>query len=77
MFLNPGVLYLFERHLCFYSKSMGDALKVTLAFRKMVLMKKAKSLGMIQNAIKLYMEKNIKYFFKQLKHRDSVYEKIH
>eukprot|EP00347_Sterkiella_histriomuscorum_P012209 403369475 len=72
-----GRLYIFEKYFCFYSKMLGQETKVIMPIKKIKNLKKAKSLGLLQNAIKFYMEDEKKYFFKRIKNRDQRFDMIY
>ncbi|CDW71645.1 UNKNOWN [Stylonychia lemnae] len=55
---------------------LGQETKVVIQIKKIQYLKKAKSLGLLQNAIKLYLEDQKKYFFKRIKRRDQTFDMI-
>ncbi len=64
-------MYIFDKCVCFYSKLLGSENKVIIPIKKVLRLKKAKSLGLIENAIKFYMDEDKKkHFFKRVKNRD-------
>ena len=75
---SAGRMYIFDKYVCFYSKMLGSENKLVIPLKKVSRMKKAKALGLIDNAIKFYVEEdNKKHFFKRVKNRDQIYEMIH
>lgn len=74
--LQPGRLFVFDSYLCFYSKSMGQQDKLVLPFKDIIKIKKAKSLGLIQNAVKIFMPEDRMFYFRRIKNRDQFYEVI-
>ena len=67
---SNGRMYIFDKYICFYSKMLGAENKAIIPIKKILIIKKAKALGLIDNAIKIYMEEEKQYFFKRVKNRD-------
>ena len=76
LMLCPGRLFVFDHYLCFYSKNLNSKEKLVFQFKDIVRIKQAKSLGLIKNAIKIYLVDERKFFFKRIKNRDVFYHEL-
>ena len=73
---SAGRMYLFQKYICFYSKFLGQEHKVVIPIIEIKYLKKAKALGLIQNAIKFYMADDKTYFFKRMMNRNQTFDLI-
>ncbi|KAF5188422.1 Vascular associated death 1 protein [Thalictrum thalictroides] len=73
--LLQGHMYLFIRHICFYSNIFGFETKKTIPFNEMTCVRKAKTAGIFPTAIEIVAGVK-KYFFASFLSRDEAYRLI-
>ncbi|PIA50207.1 hypothetical protein AQUCO_01300740v1 [Aquilegia coerulea] len=73
--LLQGHMYLFIRHICFYSNIFGFETKKTIPLNEMTCVRKAKTAGIFPNAIEI-VAGGKKYFFASFLSRDEAYRLI-
>ncbi|KAF9613095.1 hypothetical protein IFM89_005574 [Coptis chinensis] len=73
--LLQGHMYLFVRHICFYSNIFGFETKKTIPFNEVTCVRKAKTAGIFPNAIEI-VAGGKKNFFASFLSRDEAYRLI-
>lgn len=71
---SSGKLYIFDNFLCFESSFIGMQTKIVIPIEKITKIEKARSLGVLQNALRIYTDDEMSHFFKRLKDREITYE---
>ncbi|KAI3852821.1 hypothetical protein MKX03_028655 [Papaver bracteatum] len=73
--LLQGHMYLFVRHICFYSNIFGYETKKAIPFNEVTCIRKAKTAGIFPNAIDI-IAAGKRYFFASFLSRDEAYRAI-
>ncbi|KAI3919140.1 hypothetical protein MKW98_016693 [Papaver atlanticum] len=73
--LLQGHMYLFVRHICFYSNIFGYETKKAIPFNEVTCIRKAKTAGIFPNAIDI-IAGGKRYFFASFLSRDEAYRAI-
>lgn len=73
--LLQGHMYLFVRHICFYSNIFGFETKKIIAFKEITSVKRAKTAGIFPTAIEIFAGGR-KYFFASFLSRDEAFKLI-
>ncbi|KAI3693204.1 hypothetical protein L6452_33035 [Arctium lappa] len=74
-FILQGHMYLFIRHICFYSNLFGFETKKIIPFDELTSVKRAKTAGIFPTAIELIASEK-KYFFTSFLSRDEAFKLI-
>lgn len=74
-FILQGHMYLFIRHICFYSNLFGFETKKIIPFDEVTSVKRAKTAGIFPTAIELIASEK-KYFFTSFLSRDEAFKLI-